>query len=345
MKSGWQGERRVWAPLFVLTMASLAWGCKTKPGLELETTWKTGSSASSLRVSPDGRYLALTCPRAGEVWIHDTRDGEAHTALSGSGPRDVAFAGQGKLWVAESGRDSVSVMSLADGRVVRRYRSVAGPALIERLGNDRVAVAGLSATSLAVYRSSDFRMEKAVELKGRPRAMALSHDGQRVLVALDDSEGGTGGSLRSFRSSDLDDEWGSLVKGRPVGLAESSERGLIWVAGAGTYFEEASAETERDSLPGSLNVIRLPDGVAVDSAELCPDARALQLSASGRYLYVLCGEEGYLAVVDAQVGRVLAQQSLAGDPALLALAPDGRRLYVVQRDLRQISVFRTGDWR
>lgn len=361
MRPGSQGERRAWAPLFVLALASLAWGCKARPGLELEATWKTGPGAASLRVSPDGRWLAIACPRSSEIWLHDTRDGKARTALSGLSPRDAVFAGEGKLWVAESGRDSVSILSLSDGRVVRRYRSVPGPALIERLGEERVAVAGLSATSLAVYRAKDFRMEKAVDLKGRPRAMSLSLDGQRVLVALDDSEDGTGGSLRSFRATDLDDEWASLVKGRPVAFAESGPRKLLWVAGAGSYFEvasqdpaspeglspssEAEGEAEWDSTPGFLNVLRLPDGVAVDQSELCPDARALRLSSSGRYLYALCGEEGMLSVIDSGDGRLLAQQNLAGDPALLALAPDGRRLYVVQRDLRQISVFRTGDWR
>jgi hypothetical protein len=82
----------------------------------------------------------------------------------------------------------------------------------------------------------------------------------------------------------------------------------------------------------------------VDSAPCCAAVRALLSSESGRYLFAVCGEEGELQVLDSSNFRILDRLSLPGDPSELLLSRDGKRLYVAQRDLKQISVVRTGAW-
>jgi DNA-binding beta-propeller fold protein YncE len=71
--------------------------------------------------------------------------------------------------------------------------------------------------------------------------------------------------------------------------------------------------------------------------------RAIVIHPSGRYLFASLNAEGRVAKVDLMTGEVLAKVATGSAPRSLALAGDGRSLYVVNYESGTITKLRTSD--
>ncbi len=311
-----------------------------KPGaLRVERILKVGAMPEALRLSPDGAVLAVACARSNDVWIFRLAGGEALRVDTGLQPADLLFSAEGgRLLVSESGADSVAQISLAQKRVTRRFKVLPEPARLESFGSDRILVTSLSLPGAGVFRGPGMRPEKTLALEGFVERILPSRDGKQLYAVTREN-----GAFVSIRAADLYPQLSVLVGGSPVDLALDPGGAFAWVAGEGKFFDYEEEEAEPE--PGALTCVRLLDGRAVDSAPLCAGARAMAISPSGRYLHVLCGEESEMQVFDSASLAMLARVTLHGDPTALAVSPDGRRVFVAQRDLKQVSVVRMGSLR
>lgn len=328
------------APFFVfLALLAAAAACGRVGTLKVESTLRTGAQPEGLALSPDGARLAVACQRSNDVWIYDLKAGRSSRIDTLPGPQDVLFDADGrKLLVAEGGAESIAQVSLSEMRVTRRFKVLPQPLRMTRLqGADRMLVSSLTMTGSGVFRLPGLRAEKHLAMEGFAERILQSKDGREIFAVTRESA-----AFVRFRLSDLSQQLSVLVKGSPVDLALSPDGRLAWVAGEGSFFEQG--EEGQQAVPGAITCVRLSDGRAVDWAPTCAAVRSLTASPSGKYLYAVCGEEGELQVLSSLDFRILARLSLPGDPADLVLSPDGKRIYVAQRDLKQVSVVLSGAW-
>lgn len=321
-----------WAALLLIA------ACSAQGPLRIERVLKVGAQPEGLRLSPDGSKLGVACSRSNDVWIFDLAGGPLLRVDTGLQPADLLFEPDGgRVLVSESGSDTVAQVSLAQKRVTRRFKVLPEPARLEFFGPDRILVTSLSLPGAGVFRGPGMRAEKTLVLEGFVERILPSADGKELFAATRES-----GAFVRIRSADLNPQLSVLVGAAPVDLALDRQGAFAWVAGEGKFdpFDE-----ESEPLPGSLTCVRLSDGRAVDSVPLCPGARAMALSGSGRYLYVLCGEESEMQVFSASSLDLQGSLTLHGDPTALAVSADGKRIYVAQRDLKQVAVVLAGKWR
>jgi hypothetical protein len=332
------------APFFhCVGLALLLLSC-SKPGiLKVESTLRCGAQPEGMALSPEGTRLAVACQRSNDVWIFNLNSLEESRIDTLPAPLDVLFEPDGKkLLVSESGADSVAQISLSEMRITRRFKVLGEPLRMTRLEDgSRMLVSSLSETGVGVFRLPGLRTEKTLPMEGYAERVLQSRDGHEILAVTRDNP-----AFVRFRLNDLSQQLSVLVKGSPVDLALSQDGKFAWVAGEGKFFEESDESEEgKEPDPGAITCIRLADGRAVDWAPICAAVRSLIISRSGKYLYAVCGEEGELQVIDTQDFRILDRLSLPGDPAEILSSRDGQRLYIAQRDLKQISVVLSGPWK
>jgi DNA-binding beta-propeller fold protein YncE len=323
------------AALGLLLLAS----CAKTGKLSVESTLRTGAGPLGAALSPDGTMLAVACGRSNDVWIHNLKSLETARVDTLPEPQDVLFDADGKkLLVSESGGDSVAQITLSEMRVTRRFKVLAQPALMTRLADGaHVLVSSLSLSGAGVFRLPGMRTEKMLGMEGSAQRLMQSRDGKELYAVTQD-----GAAFVRFRLADLSQQLSVLVRGNPVDLALSADGQFAWVAGEGKFFDQGEEGQEPE--PGAITCVRLSDGRAVDWAPACAAIRAITLSQSGRWLFAACGEEGELQVIDVNSFEVKARLSLPGDPFEILVSPDGKRLYVTQSDLKQVSVVLTGPW-
>jgi DNA-binding beta-propeller fold protein YncE len=303
-------------------------------------------------LSPDGKFLAVACQRSRDIWLLDlnakvTASGPqaleerlAARVDTGPVPVDLLFEEGGRrLLVTESDNDSVDQVSLEQGRITRRFKVLPEPGRLEPLPGPgtRILISSTTVTGFGVFRGASLRPEKNVILEGLVSRMLPSKDFREILAVTHDS-----GAFVRVRLADLSPQWSLAVKGSPVDLALSPDGRFAWVAGAGKIFDQTQGEKAPE--PGALSCVRLQDSRVVNAVELCPGACALEISRSGKYLYVLCGDEGLLEVYDSSSLALKDSMPLHGDPDGLLLSSDGSSLFVAQADLKQVSELDLGPY-
>lgn len=322
------------APLFFILCAS----CGPSKSLKVERILRCGGQPEGLALSKDGKELAVACSRSGELWIFNLAGGASRSVDTDALPSDAVFM-DGRLLVCESGADTVAQVALAQGRVTRRFKVLPEPArLQEHPDGQRLLVTSLSLEGFGSFRGAALRPEKIVKMEGHVERLLPSPDGKEILAVTSGTS-----SFARIRASDLSAQVSLLVKGSPVDLAVSHEGDFAWVAAEGEFY--AGEEEEREPDPGWLSEVRLSDSRVSEEAAICPGARALALGATGRFLYLLCGEESELQVYESKTLKWKESLALPGDPTAIALSKDGRQAYVAQRDLNQVAVISLGAWR
>lgn len=324
-------------------------GLRKKNELHVERAFKVGAEPEFLALSSDETTLAVACTRSNDVWVLDLAGGSPSKRID-TGPQPAGMlldVSARRVLVAESGADTLAQISLEEGRVTRRFKVLPEPVRLQLLqdpgaaagaGAQRILVTSLNVMGFGVFRGSSLRAEKMVMLEGFVEKLLPSKDGKELFAVTRDNA-----AFARVRLADLSPQWSLRVKGSPVDLALSQDGQFAWVAGAGNFFDQ----TEGDRLPdpGGLSLIRLSDSRVVDSSTLCPGVKAMLLSRSGAYLYVLCQEEDELQVFDSRDLIMKASLGIHGSPGAMALSADGARLYVAQRDLKQVLAVATGAWR
>lgn len=265
------------------------------PPSTLGTAVLRGTAPAAVAVSPDGRKLYLADRDAGASSIFVLRSAGLATLIN------VNFPG---------GRPR-SLASSPDGR--RLYAAVPGVGLLV-----------LDAANLALKQTISVPLDD--EGRDNPQGIAVSPDGERVVV----SSGTAGGGVSIVRTLD-GAVVGTFTPGAglaPTGVAFHPAGTPVYVAaadvggGAGSLitFDLANA-----SETGRVAVGVRPIGVAVT-----PDAQLVFVSNQG---------SNTVTRYDVASGVALSPTPVGAEPTGLAVSPDGAKVYVVNRVDNSVSVF------
>jgi DNA-binding beta-propeller fold protein YncE len=175
-----------------------------------------------------------------------------------------------------------------------------------------------------VYRvdMASMAVDQAYRVGAVPKVVAVTPDDRFVLVS----------NWCTWDLSVISTRFGRVVKRIPIGpyprgiaVAPKGRAAYVAVMGGG--------ELVRINLR-TWATLRIPVGAG---------PRAIVVDPSGRYLFVSLNAEGRVGKVDLRTGKVLAKVATGSAPRSLALAADGRSLYVVNYDSWTITKLRTSD--
>lgn len=231
-------------------------------------------------------------------------------------PRPMAY-------VANNMHGTVSAVDLAERKVVadvelpRRGPRMPFPAFVAATADGtKVYVANLNGESIGIIDTARNRLLGVIALDHAPRGIALTPDGQTLLVTNDGDE-----VLRI--DTGADEVRGRIAAGGPtVGVAVSPD-------GRRAYFSTAGALLVADVASDTV-VARLED-VHANSAVV--------VSRDGRTVYALVNRNpiGAVYVIDADSHAVKAIVTVDSSPVAAAASPDGRWLYVVNRGSNTVA--------
>jgi DNA-binding beta-propeller fold protein YncE len=181
-------------------------------------------------------------------------------------------------------------------------------------GSDRSFVYRVDMTTMAV--------DAAYRVGAVPKVVAVTPDDRFVLVS----------NWCTWDLSVISTRFGRVVKQIPIGpyprgIAVAPESGVAYVAVMG------GGELLRINLR-TWATLPIPVGAG---------PRAVVIDPSGRYLFVSLNAEGRVAKVDLRSRTVLAKVATGSAPRSLALAADGRSLYVVNYQSGTITKLRPSD--
>jgi YVTN family beta-propeller protein len=166
------------------------------------------------------------------------------------------------------------------------------------------------------------KIDEAYRVGAVPKVVAVTPDDRYVLVT----------NWCSWDLSVISTKKGKEVKRIPIG---AYPRGIaVSPAGNAAYV----------AVMGGNNLVRVDlrrwtkSSVAVGAGP-----RAAEFHPSDRYIFVSLNAEGRVAKLDLKTGTVTAKVATGSAPRSLALAADGRALYVVNYESGTVSKLRTSD--
>jgi len=147
-------------------------------------------------LGPDGRTLAVCNLPDGRVEFFDVSQGvpaPVGGVAVGVDPVTARFASSNELWVVNHISSTINIVDVSARRVVATVDTLAGPSDLVFAGNPRMAWVSCSRTNAVMVIDPATRAAVTnIAIDGeRPRAMATSHDGSKVYVAIFESGNGT----------------------------------------------------------------------------------------------------------------------------------------------------------
>jgi YVTN family beta-propeller protein len=328
---------------------------------------RAGASARLWVVNPDQNSVS----------VFDTTN---HTKLAeigvGAAPRSIARAADGSLWVANRDGASISVIGAAKLAVTRTTalpRASQPFGLV--IGADGTAYVALEAAGRVLKLDPNGATLATLAVGARPRHLALTADGSRLLVSRFITPPLAGEGTASIDTTSGGGEV-LVVSTATMALADTvrlahSDRTDTEISGAGVpnYLGAALIAPDGRSawVPSKQDNIRrgkLRNGLAldfqntvraissrIDLATLREDlaaridhdnaslANAGTYDPSGSYLFIALETARQVAVLDARRGAQLFRLEVGLAPQAVAVSPDGLRLYVHNVMSRSVSVF------
>ncbi len=178
-----------------------------------------------LTVSPSGEILAVCNTANGTVDIFTHDKGLPVFAFSvpvGLDPVSARFRTDNELWVANWLSDSVSIIDLSQGNIVRTLQTEDEPADIAFTSNGKAVISCSMQDLLLVFDTAQLDAPPTVvRLRGKfPRALAVSEDGKRVFVGIFQS-----GNRTTLIAEDFVPELEPIIPGRAVSRPDGPHGG------------------------------------------------------------------------------------------------------------------------
>src|SRR5579871_448734 len=260
-----------------------------------------GKSLHGLALSPDGRVVYATDIADNRVDLYDVTGSAPRllrTVTVGLYPVHVAFGPGGRFaYVTDFQGATVSVVDVAQGRVVKTIQTPAGPHGLTASPDGRyMYVACLNGQALAVIDTTTNSLAQTLTLpaNAHPYSVVFGKDG-RYLYITDNFFG----RVLVVDTTKLRDPAHAVVGGAAAGqtpvllaIAPDGKRLYITNSGGNLAVLDLTSDPTRPKLAATVPVGRSPHGVAVS-----PD---------GRYVVVANIESGDLSVVDASNNMVVA---------------------------------------
>ncbi len=142
------------------------------------------SRSSTITISEDGDFLWVANPDSNSVSRVDLKNGNAVAEIAvGVDPRAVA-AGNGRVFVANQGSDTVSMIDPQMLAVTATLKVDARPVGVALSPDENVlAVAELGADSVRLIDAANLETTALIVVADRPHGLAFTPDGQRLLVS------------------------------------------------------------------------------------------------------------------------------------------------------------------
>lgn len=152
--------------------------------LQILETLQTGSAPAGLDISPDGRWLASADRDADAVSLFDLNraHSEARSATVGMRPFGLAFAPDGRLFVANVGSDDVSVLEPGSGETLATIPVGARPYGIA-FAQGRAFVTNQYADSLSVIALDRLAVTRTLDVGEYPEGVGVGGPDGPVVVA------------------------------------------------------------------------------------------------------------------------------------------------------------------
>ncbi|MCH2107426.1 MAG: beta-propeller fold lactonase family protein, partial [Planctomycetes bacterium] len=176
----------------LLLVAPLVQESDPRPFWNFETT-----TVHPVRVSEDGARLYCVNPPEGALEVYSLANPDQPALMRsipvGLEPCSVTARTSDELWVVDNLSDSVSVVSLAAGRVIDVLEVGDEPADVCFAGSpERAFISAAASDEVYVFDAEPRLSVGVVPVFGKdPRAMAPAHDGGSVWVAIQRSGNGT----------------------------------------------------------------------------------------------------------------------------------------------------------
>jgi len=239
----------------------------------------------------------------------------------------TADARRKRLFVSALGNNTVEVIDVFAGRVIRSIRGLSepqGPLYVADF--DKLYVANAGDRKVNVYDGETLTLQKAIEVGEDPDNVRYDAKAKKVLVGFGEEDGG----IVAIDPS-KDEIVGEVLKtgGHPESfqIEESGERLFVNVPDAGNVIESIDRKT------GSMT--RWP------LAELRGNY-AMALDEADQRLFTITRKTPMLVVLDTQTGKEVARLRAAGECDDVYYDSSRKRIYVIGGE-GLISVFQQDD--
>lgn len=231
----------------------------------------------------------------------------------GSQQNPTAAPPSGSVWVADEGRNSITVIDAAKGDVAMTLTGITAPHNIQ-VGGDGSVVYAVSSAGVVVAIDPSTYQVTAVAPAGPDPAHVIEAPNGKVYVTNSGD-----GTVSVYRAPDLTPIGRITVNGMPHGLRPAAGGSMIVVAntsaGALDLIDPAT-----DRYLGSVPVGTRPAQVAV--------------SADGKYAYTGIADPPSIAKVDLSQRRVVETAPVPSSPVQVYLTPDGKTVLSANQGTR-----------
>jgi YVTN family beta-propeller protein len=215
---------------------------------------------------------------------------------------------------------------------------------------ERLAVSDERGDAVVIVDAASWNVERRIDVGKRPRGIALSPDGKRLLVALSGSPiGGPGVDESKLPPPDRRaDGIGvvDLASGRVERiLASGNDPETFAISPDGRTLYATNEDSE------SVTFVDLATGRIVGTVKVGDEPEGIDVSRDGRRLFVACEASDAIYVVDVAKRRVEKTVPFAGRPRTILTSRDGARVYAAIEfagklaviDAKTLAVQRTVD--
>jgi DNA-binding beta-propeller fold protein YncE len=172
--------------------------------------------------------------------------------------------------------------------------------------------------------TATLRITRIIHVGPVPKAVGVSPDGKWLLVGNWTHRDLSLVSLRTGREVKR-----IVIGGNPRGIAFAPNSSVVYL----------TAESGQKLLEYSFSTGRLRTLISL----LPGEPRHLVIDPTGHYLYASLNKGGQVVKIDIGLRRVVDRVTTGTNPRTIALAPDGRSLYVVNYESRTVAKVRTKD--
>jgi hypothetical protein len=287
----------------------------------------------------------------------------------GDNPRTLTVGMDGSIWVANQDDASISVLNAIDGSLIQTITLAHGSAPYgivrapQSAFNSALIYVTLEATGELIEISSQTgQVLRTVNVGSSPRGIAVTADGQRILVTRFISPSSIGEvtdvNATAFSVSsviplakDPGPDTPSSGRGVPnyISSISISPDGMrAWIPSKkdnterGTFLEqepltfESTVRTIASKIDLSTNVEQLDERIDFDNSSM---ASAVAFSPRGDWAFVALTGNNQIDVRDAYSGSSVSGFNTGLAPQGLVLSPDGSRLFVHNFMQRSVSTF------
>lgn len=249
-------------------------------------------------------------------------DGSTDSGAESSGGKTMGLKA-GFAYVANSGSDNVSVVSLESNDVIETLEVGSSPRDVDAAPDDsRVYVANNGSNSVSVIDTSRNKVVAKVHVGREPRDVEVSPDGDYAYVA---NQGSDSVSVIRTSRNRVVDTVGGIANPRGIAVSPDGKRAYVSNPRSNTVSVIDLGKRER---AGTIAVGQGPGNLA--------------MSRDGGRLYVANYLSGSLTIVNSNKDTAVKSVKVGDNPGPMVLSANGKLLYVVNLGSGRVTVVGTG---